>query len=52
MHIANADLRVEDESRKDHLFPASRFVAIGVPDRVRSSLRRTNSPRLADPPAP
>ena len=32
------DLRVVDESGEDYLFPASCFVAINPPDRVRSSI--------------
>ena len=40
---ASGDLRVVDESGEDYLFPASGFVAISVPERVRSSLRRAAS---------
>ena len=40
---ASGDLRVVDESGEDYLFPASGFVPIGVPERVRSSLRRAAS---------
>ena len=39
----SGDLRVVDESGEDYLFPASGFVAISVPERVRSSLRRAAS---------
>lgn len=39
----SGDLRVVDESGEDYLFPASSFVAISVPERVRSSLRRAAS---------
>ena len=35
---AQGDLRVVDESGEDYLFPASAFVPIQVPDRVRTSL--------------
>ena len=38
---AAGDLRVVDESGEDYLFPASSFVAINPPERVRSSLLRT-----------
>ena len=38
--LANGDLRIVDESGEDYLFPASAFVAISLPERVRSSLRR------------
>ena len=38
---AAGDLRVVDESGEDYLFPASSFVAINPPERVRSSLPRT-----------
>ena len=38
---ACGDLRVVDESGEDYLFPAAYFVSISVPERVRSSLRRT-----------
>jgi hypothetical protein len=31
----NGDVRVVDESREDHLFPAERFVAIDVPAQSR-----------------
>jgi len=40
---ASGDLRVVDESGEDYLFPASHFVAISVPERVRSSMRRAAS---------
>ena len=40
---ATGDLRVVDESGEDYLFPASSFVAINPPERVRSSLLRTTS---------
>lgn len=39
----SGDLRVVDESGEDYLFPASSFVPIGVPERVRLSLHRTAS---------
>ena len=35
---STGDLRVVDESGEDYLFPASSFVAINPPDRVRSSI--------------
>ena len=38
---AAGDLRVVDESGEDYLFPASSFVAINPPERVRASLLRT-----------
>ena len=38
--LAAGDLRVVDESGEDYLFPATAFVAISLPERVRSSLRR------------
>jgi len=38
--LANGDLRIVDESGEDYLFPATAFVAISLPERVRSSLRR------------
>ena len=38
--LANGDLRIVDESGEDYLFPAAAFVAISLPERVRSSLRR------------
>ena len=41
---ANGDLRVVGESGEDYLFPASAFVAISVPERVRSSLNREEAP--------
>ena len=40
---ADGDLRIANESGEDYLFPANRFVAISIPDRVRSSLRRAAS---------
>lgn len=40
---ASGDLRVVDESGDDYLFPATGFVAISVPERVRTSLRRSAS---------
>ena len=40
---ATGDLRVVDESGEHCLFPARAFVPIGVPERVRSSLRRPAS---------
>ena len=39
--LAAGDLRVIDESGEDYLFPATAFVALSLPERVRSSLRRT-----------
>ena len=41
--LLSGDLRVVDESGEDYPFPASSFVAISVPERVRSSLRRAAS---------
>lgn len=40
---ASGDLLVVDESGEDYLFPAEAFVAISLPERVRSSLRRAAS---------
>ena len=40
---ANGDIRVVDESGEDYLFPATAFVTINLPERVRSSLRREAS---------
>ena len=37
------DLRIVDESGEDYLFSATAFVPIKLPERVRSSLRRTAS---------
>ena len=39
----SGDLRVVDESGEDYLFPANAFVAISLPERVRSSLQRATS---------
>ena len=39
----SGDLRVVDESGEDYLFPANAFVAISLPERVRSSLQRAAS---------
>ncbi|MDE0678725.1 MAG: hypothetical protein OXI11_00670 [Gammaproteobacteria bacterium] len=41
--LADGDLRIIDESGEDYLFPASAFVAITLPERVRSSLLSTAS---------
>ena len=41
--IADGDLRVVDESGEDYLFPATVFVPISPPERVRSSLTRAAS---------
>jgi len=38
--LAAGDLRVVDESGEDYLFPATAFVAISLPARVRSLFRR------------
>ncbi len=38
----SGDLRVVDESGEDYLFAAARFVAIEVPQAVRSSLLRAS----------
>ena len=38
----DGDMRVVDESGEDYLFSAARFVAIVVPQAVRSSLRRAS----------
>lgn len=40
---ATGDLRIVDESGEDYLFLASAFVAISLPERIRSSLRRAAS---------
>ena len=39
--LADGDLRIVDESGEDYLYPATAFVAVSLPERVRSSLRRT-----------
>lgn len=39
--LAAGDLRIVDESGEDYLYPATAFVAVSLPERVRSSLRRT-----------
>ena len=41
--LATGDLRIVDESGEDYLFPATAFVAISLPERLRSSLWRTAS---------
>ena len=41
--LAAGDLRVVDESGEDYLYPATAFVGINLPERVRSSLRRATS---------
>ena len=41
--LAAGDLRIVDESGEDYLFPAAAFVAVSLPERVRSSLRRAAS---------
>ncbi|MCY4600139.1 MAG: hypothetical protein OXF27_09500 [Acidobacteria bacterium] len=41
--LAVGDLRIVDESGQDYLFPATAFVAISLPERVRSSLRRSTA---------
>ena len=41
--LATGDLRILDESGEDYLFPAAAFVAVSLPERVRSSLRRAAS---------
>jgi hypothetical protein len=38
----DGDVRVVDESGEDYLFSAARFVAIDVPQAVRTSLRRAS----------
>jgi hypothetical protein len=38
----DGDVRVIDESGEDYLFSASRFVAIEVPQAVRTSVRRAS----------
>lgn len=38
----DGDVRVVDETGEDYLFSASRFVAIDVPEAVRTSLRRAS----------
>src|SRR5260370_9992841 len=38
----DGDLRVVDESGEDYLFSADRFVAIGVPSAVRTSLLKAS----------
>ena len=38
--LAAGDLRIVDESGADYLYPATAFVGISLPERVRSSLRR------------
>ena len=39
----SGDLRVVDESGEAYLYPASGFVAVSLPERVRSSLQRAAS---------
>ena len=41
--LAAGDLRVVDESGEDYLYPATAFVGVSLPERVRSSLRRAAS---------
>ena len=41
---ASGDIRVVDESGEDYLFRADAFVAISLPDSVRSSFQRAASP--------
>ena len=41
--LADGDLRIVDESGEDYLYPATAFVGINLPERVRSSLRRATS---------
>jgi len=41
--LAAGDLRIVDESGEDYLFSAAAFVAVSLPERVRSSLRRAAS---------
>ena len=41
--LADADLHIVDESGEDYLLPAPAFVAITLPERVRSSLRQAAS---------
>jgi hypothetical protein len=38
----DGDIRVVDESGEDYLYPAKDFVAIEVPDEVRSALLRAS----------
>ena len=38
--LAAGDLRIVDESGEDYLYPATAFVGITLPERVRSSFRR------------
>ena len=38
--LTDGDLRIVDESGEDYLYPATAFVGISLPERVRSSLRR------------
>ncbi|MYF12714.1 MAG: hypothetical protein F4229_17365 [Gammaproteobacteria bacterium] len=40
--IESGDLRIIDESGEDYLFPATSFVSISPPERVRSSLQRAS----------
>ena len=40
--LAAGDLRIVDESGEDYLYPATAFVGISLPERVRSSLRRAS----------
>lgn len=48
----SGDLRVIDESGEDYLFPATGFVAIDPPERVRSSIQTTPSLRRPSELAP
>ena len=41
--VRSGDLRIVDESGEDYLFPASSFVEISLPERVRSSLQQATS---------
>ena len=41
--LAAGDLHIVDESGGDYLYPAAAFVAIDLPERVRSSFRRADS---------
>ena len=41
--LSDGDVRIVDESGEDYLYPATAFVGISLPKRVRSSLRRAAS---------
>jgi hypothetical protein len=40
--FGDGDLRIVDESGEDYLYPAAWFVPIDVPQKVKTSMRRTS----------